>query len=356
MPYHDLNLSWDPSTPNAHQAHSLSFASELGYGVVALSIHIRDKLPAKLPTVDLSNVPNPNSLKLLTRLTLNLVDNTNNHRIAQLTSTYDLLALRPTDEKTFQLACLSLECDMISLDLSQRLDFILKFSNVSAALKRGIRFEICYSPGISGGTDARRNVISGATALIRATRGRGIILSSEVRDVLALRAPNDVMNLVQVWGLGQERGKEAVCEEAARVVKLAALKRESYRGVIKIVDGGRPAQAEAAQDESGKEKTNGMSKETTSGPSSQANGANGVKRTASAASLNPTPAANEDEQISKKEQKRRAKKARLEAQNKHKQNQQSDTKGKTKQVDDNNTMSFPIKHESLLSASTTKKS
>jgi ribonuclease P/MRP protein subunit RPP1 len=357
MPYHDLNLPYDSSTPTTQRSHILSFTSELGYSVIALSIHIRDKLPAKLPAIALSDVPNPNNLKLVTRLTLNLVDNTNNHRIIQLSSTYDLLALRPTDEKTFQLACLSLECDIISLDLSQRLDFILKFSNVSAALKRGIRFEICYSPGISGGTDARRNLISGATAIIRATRGRGIILSSEARDVLGLRAPNDIMNLVQVWGLGQERGKEAVCEEAARVVKLAALKRESYRGVVKIVDGGRPGPVESAQavGEEGKEMK--VSKATATGLSSQANGANGIKRTASAASLNPlTATTNEDKPLSKKEQKRHAKKARLEAQNKHKQGQQANSKAKAKDLDDNSTMSFPIKHESLLSASTTKKS
>lgn len=47
-----------------------------------------------------------------------------------------------------------------------------------------------------------------------------------------------MINLAAVWGLGQERGKEAVCEEARKVVALARMKRESYRGVIDVVYGG----------------------------------------------------------------------------------------------------------------------
>ena len=47
-----------------------------------------------------------------------------------------------------------------------------------------------------------------------------------------------MINLAAVWGLGQERGKEAVCEEARKVVTLARMKRESYRGVIDVVYGG----------------------------------------------------------------------------------------------------------------------
>lgn len=91
---------------------------------------------------------------------------------------------------------------------------------------------------MGGGTEARRNLIAGATALIRATRGRGIIISGEAKSALGLRGPWDVINLAAVWGLNQERGKEAVCEEARKVVQLARLKRESFRGVVDVVYGG----------------------------------------------------------------------------------------------------------------------
>lgn len=151
---------------------------------------------------------------------------------------YDLLALRPLNERALELCCHSLNCDIISLDLSARLPFILRFKTLGSALQRGVYFEICYSTGlISGGSEARRNLISGATALIRATRGRGIIVSSEARSALGVRGPWDVINLATVWGLSQEKGKDAVCEGSRKLLALARMRRESYRGVIELVHG-----------------------------------------------------------------------------------------------------------------------
>lgn len=237
MPFYDLNVTQHASPAELKQ--TLLFLHELGYNVVAVTLNVTGKLPQTLPTVSLPATAATANLTLLTRLTLMISDPSQNHRLASLQAQYDLLALRPTNEKSLALCCTGLDCDLISLDLSQRLPFILKFKTVSAALKRGVRFEICYGAGIGGGMagDARRNLIGGAMALIRATRGRGIIISSEARSALACRGPWDVINLAQVWGLGQERGKEAICEEAGKVVRLAQMKRRSYRGVVDIIDG-----------------------------------------------------------------------------------------------------------------------
>lgn len=308
MPFHDLNLPY--TTNHADLSNTLAFHAELGYSVVAISLLVAGKLPATPQEIPISGLTVPKSVQtVLTRLTLIISDTTQNHRLAQFSPVYNLLALRPTAEKTLQLCCTSLECDLISLDLSQRLSFPLKFKTVSSALQRGIRFEICYSPAIqaSGNSEARRNLISGATQLIRATRGRGIILSSEAKNALAVRGPHDVINLAQIWGLGQERGKEALVEEAGKVVRLAGMKRTSFRGVVDIIDGGGdignkkpvqvPEQKQAA-----------------------ATGAQtGVKRKASASSLagsttqqKDAPMVTEDLPISKREMKRRAKKAKQE--------------------------------------------
>lgn len=167
---------------------------------------------------------------------------------------------------------------------------------VSAAISRGVRFEICYGPGITGsGIDARRNLIGNAISLIRATRGRGIIISSEAQRALAVRAPWDVINLACVWGLSQERGKEAICEEARKVTALAKLKRTSWRGIIDIVEGGEA-----------KTKADGPAQKK----SQEATGDN-LKRKASVGS---EPTGEEAEKpLSKREMKRRAKKARLES-------------------------------------------
>ena len=83
-------------------------------------------------------------------------------------------------------------------------------------------------------------MISNATQLIRATRGRGIVISSEAKMALGCRAPADVINLAVMWGLGQERGMEAVGREARNVVVQSEMKRRSFRGVIDVFYGGEP--------------------------------------------------------------------------------------------------------------------
>lgn len=164
---------------------------------------------------------------------------------------------------------------------------------MAAALQRGVKFEICYGPGLlnSDGGASRRNLISNATQLIRATRGRSIVISSEAKRALACRGPADVVNLAVLWGLGQEKGMEAVGKEARSVVVQAEMKRRSFRGVIDVIYGGKKPEREPEKSAKGK----------------QENG----KRTADimedeTGGINATP-----NPISKREQKRRAKKARI---------------------------------------------
>ena len=285
--------------------------SIVGYNTLALSHNITGKLPATIPDNPIPLPPPgiavPKDVKLITRVTFTLSDPSQNHRLSSLQSSYDLLALRPTTEKAFQLCCHSLDCDIISLDLSTRLPFILKFKALSTAIGRGVRFEICYSAGITGGgTDARRNLIAGATSLIRASRGRGLIISSEAKAAVGLRGPWDVVNLCAIWGLGQERGKEGVCEEARKIVTIARIKRNSYRGVVEIQNGGQndiELQPTIATPAAG----NGL-KTTT-----------GTKRKAAVETPNKTPSINKPtapsdqppKQLSKKEMKRQAKRAKI---------------------------------------------
>jgi len=213
----------------------------VGYNTLALSHTLSGKLPGEIVCPIPATLPfgTPSKLQILRRCTLILSDPSQNHRIASLSAAYDILALRPTNEKTLQQACQSLECDIISLDLTERLDFYFKMKTMSQAVERGVKIEICYAPGVlATDSNARRNVISNATQLIRATRGRGLIISSEAQRAVACRGPADVINLAAVWGLGQERGKEAVSQLARSVVVSAQLKRSSFRGAVDVIYGG----------------------------------------------------------------------------------------------------------------------
>ncbi|KUL84411.1 hypothetical protein ZTR_08819 [Talaromyces verruculosus] len=295
--FYDLNVPY--AADEAQLTNTLNFLAEVGYTTVALSQTMSGKLPPNLAAPRLpSNAPK--SLTLLTRLNLVLSDPSQSYRMANLIPLFSIVAVRPMNEKSLLNACTNLDCDLISLDLSVRLPFHFKFKTVSSAISRGVRFEICYSPGITGsGLEARRNLIGNAMSLIRATRGRGIIISSEAKRALAIRAPMDVVNLACVWGLSHERGKEAICEEARKVVALSSLKRTSWRGVIDVVDGG---------DKPAPKKVDDASKKVEQTVTILDKNGENLKRKASVESAQEI-----EKPLSKREMKRRAKKARLEA-------------------------------------------
>lgn len=292
--FYDLSIPW--TTDFVELQRTLNLLAELEYNVVALNHVIRGKVPADISNPIPEKLPFvvPARLKILRRCTLVLSDTSQNHRLSSLSANYDIFALRPTEEKGLLLSCTNLECDLVSLDLTVRYPFHFKFKMLGAAMQRGVRIEICYAAGlISQDPIARRNLISNATSLIRATRSRGMILSSEAPRAVACRGPWDVINLAAVWGLSQERGREAIGKEARAVMLQAEMKRRSFRGVIDVVYGGeKPEPKNAANDQSN---------------------SGGQKRKAGAISTGP-PAAGEEVTISKREMKRRAKAAREEAQ------------------------------------------
>ena len=150
---------------------------------------------------------------------------------------------------------------------------------------------------IGDGASARRNLIANATEIIRATRGKGIIISSEAKRALACRGPWDVINLAAVWGLGQENGREAVGREARSVVVQAEMKRRSFKGVVDIIYGGE-------KPERPKENVNKVKQGPKAGKNKRKLDVVEDKKGEVVAEIKP---------ISKREQKRRAQKARTEA-------------------------------------------
>ncbi|KAI9818956.1 MAG: hypothetical protein M1832_004124 [Thelocarpon impressellum] len=194
-------------------------------------------IPSSLPTCTSTK------LRLLRRCTLVLSDPTQNHRLSKLATHYDLVAIRPTNAAALQQACQHLDnIALISLDLTVRHPYHFKHSLCRSATARGVRFELCYAPAVlAGDAAARRNLIANATQLIRATRGRGLVFSSETRGPVGARAPLDVANLGVVWGLGPERARDGLAGEPRAVVALAEMRRRSWRGVIDVVHGGDSA-------------------------------------------------------------------------------------------------------------------
>ncbi|KAL6711848.1 RNA-binding RNA processing protein rpp1 [Coniothyrium glycines] len=303
--FHDLNVPWTDA-PREMQ-RTAAFLDELGYNVIALTHTYAGKLPPDLtsPVPNSLPFPTPARLRILRRCNIFLTDSASNFRIPQLQAQYDLVAARPTDERTLQQACQSLDVDIISLDLTRKFEKHFKFPMLGTAIARGIKIELCYSQGIlSSDPLAKRNLISNATQLIRVTRGRGLIFSSEARSVLGIRAPGDVINLASVWGLGTERGKDGLTKQPRSVVEFARLKRQSFKGIVDIIYGGETPIERPVSDAKDKQSTKVKVKQSQ-------NNTNG-KRPGDSLEGVPLRPPEEEKPMSKRQQKRN-KKAKLDS-------------------------------------------
>ncbi|KAK2042505.1 PHP domain-like protein, partial [Colletotrichum somersetense] len=250
---YDLNIPWSPTTDPADLSRTISFASSLGYTVLALNHTITPPIPSQI-TNPLPKLPPPlppPRPTVLHRATVLLSDPSQNYRLPALAAAYDILAVRPTTEKAFQAACLSMaEPSLISLDLTQHFPFHFRPKPLMAAVSRGVRFEVCYAQVLAApDARARAAFVSNLASLVRATKGRGVVVSSEARSALGLRAPNDVVNLLAVWGLASEKGTEALGANPRGVVVNEGIKRSGFRGVVNVLE-----QGQRGKKDGGKEK------------------------------------------------------------------------------------------------------
>ena len=137
-------------------------------------------IPDPLPYKDL-----PPNLTVLRRCTLILTESHQNSRLTELSRHYDILAVRPIDERTLQLACSSLDCDVISPDMTQRLPFWFKFKMLSEAMGCvGLR---CEAAGDVDATIDKAMAIDDAPVVIDFTVGKDAM----VWPMVAAGASND---------------------------------------------------------------------------------------------------------------------------------------------------------------------
>ncbi|KAH9061195.1 RNase P subunit p30-domain-containing protein [Lactarius vividus] len=181
----------------------------LGYSVFAFNQSIKTKFEPKtfVNTLDplLHLVKKRPGIIYLKRLTIALDEDsekgfglTNAH--SNLFTPYDIIALAPTTEATFSLACLThtqpspLSAHIISVPLDvPRLPFRMKHTMVRTALRNGAVFEIPYASALDN--TAKRNWWAAAREVVRVTKGKGLIVTGGGMDVADLRAPRDVGNL-----------------------------------------------------------------------------------------------------------------------------------------------------------------
>ncbi|GAA5942157.1 RNA-binding RNA processing protein RPP1 [Sporobolomyces koalae] len=161
-----------------------------------------------------------------------------------------LLSVVPTTLASFSHVALSLSPPsahaptLISIDpsLSPRLPFPLKRGLISTLSRFGVSFELVLrgltrqdSGGGGGEGDSgkrRRNWISGAREIVRATQGKGVVISSGAKCAHEMRASQDLINLCSLIGMPANQAKDALTVNPQRSILRGLSMRSTYRGVF----------------------------------------------------------------------------------------------------------------------------
>ena len=179
----------------------------------------------------------PAPLTVLSRLTL-VAENPEDITEAisnEVLASYDIVAMQPTSQQTFQLACERATVDIVTLDCSQRLQFHVSRKNVQLAQGRGIRFELSYSPSLQD-PSARRHLFAAARTLAPLVSGRAILLSSGASEAVHTRGPYDASNLGAILKLPQRPSAHDCVAGVPQLVVSGARERCMRRaGVVSVM-------------------------------------------------------------------------------------------------------------------------
>lgn len=184
----------------------------------------------------------PEKFRLLSRVTLDLdnVEQLNYLRSRSnklIASSFDLVAVNPRCEKCFRsLMELKFDAlDIVAFDLSDRLPFKFDRHQVGLGTSNGLFFEVQYGTAIRSQT-LRKYVFSNSQQLTsRTKRGAGVIVTSGGESKMDFRAPPDVANLTSLFGLkGMDSGLDTVSTTARKCVRRALLRRETFKGAVRV--------------------------------------------------------------------------------------------------------------------------
>ncbi|KAG7193053.1 uncharacterized protein KQ657_001170 [Scheffersomyces spartinae] len=264
----DLNVPWPVSNYNVKPTpqqltqliNTIATLYTLGYRYVAINFTLDEKI--KLPNgpinpIDIqllrARLSKYEGLKLFTRLTLIIHDPSQCQGLAKLQSCFDILAVNPITEKALQLATSNLDIDLVSLNFGSRLPYFLKHKTVGSAIEKGILFEICYSYVISGpagytlsqSNDSlnlassalliRKNFFNNVLQLIRASRSRGLVISSGATQPLQARNSVDVITLMKTLGMDHGRAKHFMTKNPENALRNGRLRIKSNKQTV-IID------------------------------------------------------------------------------------------------------------------------
>uniref|UniRef100_A0A182PVH7 Uncharacterized protein n=1 Tax=Anopheles epiroticus TaxID=199890 RepID=A0A182PVH7_9DIPT len=215
-------------------------AVELGYKNVAIEQILDD-------TKDLPNkadvVPEPYCLKklkasfggqirLLNRLTVIFSETSVSLALNRSNNIrhYNLIAALPTNENSYQYACQTMVCDIVTYN-TETIDLRMNRKYHFLAVDRNVAFELKYSPAIVSSVE-RKATITRAHRYHSFGKSRNVIISSAATSPYELRSPYDIANLGLIFGLSEEQSKESIRGIPNRILLSAEGRRFGKAGVV----------------------------------------------------------------------------------------------------------------------------
>ncbi|KAH9410930.1 RNase P subunit p30 [Ordospora pajunii] len=124
---------------------------------------------------------------------------------------------------------IKLQPDMISFDYSSSV-LRLKSGLVKTAIKENIFFEIPIREGLYG-AEQRVWWMRNVRKLLFVTKGKNVVVSSSARRLSELKRVEDVVVMLQMFGLKRRRAEE-VLRNSKRLLEQCAMRRHCNKGMV----------------------------------------------------------------------------------------------------------------------------
>lgn len=221
--------------------HKLERCKALGFHTVALSVIIDVKNNSPTGVYAVPKRPDTTSynsfdFKILTRLTVKVSESLQLYKLGKCKeiSQYDLLALEPHNQNILQYICVgSAQLDILTFDLTERLDYNLFKVGYKVLENKGVCVEINYGQAQLGSA-LRRNIICNGQNLTEKT-SKNIILSSGIDDAFRFRGPKDVKSLGILFFLSLNRSHDAVYTNGIKAINLAKHRANPASSAIELI-------------------------------------------------------------------------------------------------------------------------
>ncbi|KAI9577127.1 ribonuclease P protein subunit p30 isoform X1 [Glossina fuscipes] len=152
-----------------------------------------------------------NKLKILQRITICYADALVTHAMTNSINLrkFHIIAGQPKTEAALAHCCTAFNGDLLTFDAQHGNHIHVSRKGYQLAVKRGLFFEIKYSPCITN-TTVRKDLIKIAHNYFIKGKSKNIIISSGANNVFELRGPQDVTNLGFIFSLSEDQAKCAI--------------------------------------------------------------------------------------------------------------------------------------------------